>query len=75
MGHHAGHSAGPECSFHLPGKWLHKQEAQNMVFHILHEVQLFVIVTLGEKMANRFRQYSHLTLCITLQSPCSCGTT
>jgi hypothetical protein len=28
---------------------MHKQEAQNMVCCILHEVQLFVIVTLGEK--------------------------
>lgn len=51
MGHHAGHSVGPERPFHISGKWWHKREAQNMVFRILHEVQLFVIVTLGKKWA------------------------
>ena len=53
---------------------IHKQEAQNMVCRILHEVWVFVIVTLGERMGNRFRQYSYLTLCITLQPFCSCVT-
>jgi len=53
---------------------MHKQEAQNMVCCILHEVQVFVICHTGGENWHRFMQYSHLTLCITLQSPCSCVT-
>lgn len=52
---------------------MHKQEAQNMVAISCMKYRCCVCnCHIGEKLGNRFKKYSHLTLCITLQSPCSC---